>query len=121
MWGIIENLIKNEGLNINQFSLKVGISSQVLYRWKDGSSKPSIDMLDKVAKYFNVPVSYLLGEKEEDIKKGYWLNEETAKIAQEIFNNKELKLLFNSAKDSSPEDLKVVHEMLLALKRKEVR
>ncbi len=42
-------------------------------------------------------------------------NEETREIAQKIYGNKDLSLLF----DASPEDLQTVHTMLLALKRKE--
>ena len=47
------------------------------------------------------------------------MNEETAQMAQEIFENKELRLLFSAARDASPEDLKTTHDLLLALKRKE--
>ena len=50
---------------------------------------------------------------------GYYLNEETAAIAQDIFESKELRLLFDAARDATPEDLKLTHDMLLALKRKE--
>lgn len=56
-------------------------------------------------------------ENESDAK--YYLNEETAAIAQDIFENKELRLLFDAARDADPEDLEAVHTMLLALKRKE--
>ena len=47
------------------------------------------------------------------------MNEETAAIAQDIFENKELRLLFDAARDADPEDLETVHNMLMALKRKE--
>ena len=40
-------------------------------------------------------------------------------MAQSIFENKELRMLFDAAQDASPEDLETVHSMLLALKRKE--
>ena len=36
-----------------------------------------------------------------------------------ILESKELRLLFDAARDAEPEDLKAVHNMLLALKRKE--
>ena len=49
----------------------------------------------------------------------YYINDETASIAQEIFDNKELRLLFDAAKDAQPDDLQTVHQVLLALKRKE--
>ena len=40
-------------------------------------------------------------------------------MAQDIFENKELRMLFDTARDAEPEDLQAVHNMLLALKRKE--
>lgn len=72
-----------------------------------------------LADALNVSPEYILtGETEKD-EEQYFVDPETTQIAQEIFENKELRLLFDSAKDSSPEDLKAVHDMLLALKRKE--
>ena len=37
----------------------------------------------------------------------------------DIYENQELHILFNAARDSSPEDLLTVYTMLLALKKKE--
>lgn len=49
----------------------------------------------------------------------YYTDSAAQQIAQEIFDNKELRLLFDAAKDASPEDLLTVHTMLTALKKKE--
>ncbi len=49
----------------------------------------------------------------------YYFDIDTAQAAQEIFENKDLKLLFDAARDASPEDLKTAHNILLALKAKE--
>jgi len=49
----------------------------------------------------------------------YYIDDDTAQVAQEIFENKDLKLLFDAARDASPEDLKTAHNILLALKAKE--
>ena len=49
----------------------------------------------------------------------YYTNTETAQVAQEIFENKELKALFDVQKDMDPDDWKALHSMALALKRKE--
>lgn len=46
-------------------------------------------------------------------------NDETAAVAQEIFENKELRALFSVQRDMAPDDLKALHNMALALKRKE--
>ena len=57
--------------------------------------------------------------EDKDPEAGYYFNEETAKAAQEIFENKELRMLFDATRDADPEDLKALHSMALALKRKE--
>ena len=49
----------------------------------------------------------------------YYYDDNAKNIAQEIFENKDLALLFDAARDASAEDLKTVHTMLLALKNKE--
>lgn len=49
----------------------------------------------------------------------YYLDHETAEIAQEIYEGKELRALFDVARDISPEDLKTVYSVALAMKRKE--
>ena len=47
------------------------------------------------------------------------LNDETAEMAQALFENRDLRVLFDAARDASPEDLKTTYDMLMALKRKE--
>lgn len=64
-------------------------------------------------------MKYLTTGEENDGEENYYLNDETAKAAQEIFENKELRALFDVARDADPEDLKALHNMALALKRKE--
>lgn len=44
----------------------------------------------------------------------------TADIAQKIYESPELYLLFFDAQDAKPEDLRTAHQMLMALKRKEI-
>ena len=55
-------------------------------------------------------------EPEDD---GYYTNPDTVAIAQKMKESKEMTMLFDAASDADPEDIKVVYDMLLALKRKE--
>lgn len=64
-----------------------------------------------------MPVSYFYGDSTSS--DGYYLNGETAEMAQRLFENKDLRVLFDAAKDASPEDLKTTYDMLMALKKKE--
>lgn len=49
--------------NISQVELarKLGVSKQSVSNWENDNIQPSIDMLIKIAKVFNVSTDYLLG------------------------------------------------------------
>ena len=59
----------------------------------------------------------MTGEEKENDR--YYINNETAEMAQALFENKNLRVLFDAAKDATPEDLKTTYDMLMALKKKE--
>lgn len=46
-----------------------GISPTTFADWKSGRSTPKIDKLQKIADYFNVPVSYFIEEQNSEDKK----------------------------------------------------
>lgn len=117
MYEKFEQLLKEYGVTPYRVHKETGISTATLSDWKNGKSQPKKDKIEKICDYFNVPISYFYGDESEE--PGYYLNPETAEIAQDIFENKELRLLFDAARDATPEDLETVHSMLLALKRKE--
>lgn len=64
-------------------------------------------------------MEYLRTGEEDNNTEKYYINDETAQVAQEIFENKELRALFDVQKDMAPDDLRALHNMALALKRKE--
>ena len=119
MYSIFEELLQKRGVSTYKVAKDTGIAQSVFSSWKNGISTPKQDKMQKIADYFNVSVEYLMTGKEKEGGEKYYLNEETSQIAQEIFDNKELRLLFDAAKDAQPDDLQTVHQMLLALKRKE--
>jgi hypothetical protein len=72
--------------------------------------------------YFKVEKTYFLEHEQYLIKKEespYYLNKETREIAQEAFENPELRILFDAARDADPEDLKIAIEMIKRMKKKE--
>lgn len=93
-----------------------GITKSTFSDWKSGRSVPKNEKLQKIADFLGVSLGAIVNG---EAVSHYYVNKETAEIAQQIFERKELRGLFDTAKDSKPEDLKVVNDMLLALKRKE--
>lgn len=119
MYEIFEQLLRKFGVSAYQVSKETGIAQSTFSNWKSRRNILSPEKLQKIADYFHVTVDYLISGKEKKGNEKYYLNDETAKMAQDIFENKELRLLFDAARDAEPEDLVALHSMLLALKRKE--
>ena len=61
MLDIIRKLCQEKGITVTQLEAEIGISKNSIYRWQ--ANKPSIDKVQKVAAYFGVTTSELLGEK----------------------------------------------------------
>lgn len=119
MYEIFAKLLEEKGLKAADVTRATGIKSPVFSEWKKGKSKPNTEKMIKIANFLGISVEYLTTGKEPEINDKYYLNEETAQVAQEIFENKELRALFDVQRDMEPEDLKALHNMALALKRKE--
>lgn len=119
MYEIYCKLRDERGLKDADVVRATGITKSTFSDWKNGRSKPKNEKLQKIADYFKVSVEYLMTGEETSGNESYYLNEETAEMAQKLFENKELRVLFDAAKDAKPEDLKTTYDMLMALKRKE--
>lgn len=119
MYSVFAELLTKFNVKASDVSKATGINAAVFSEWKKGKSTPKADKRKKIADYFGVSLEYLDTGIEKKGGETYYLNKETAKTAQEIFENKELRLLFDVVKDAEPEDLIALHNMALALKRKE--
>ncbi len=118
MYEIYEKLLEMRGVTTADVCKATGISQSTMSNWKKRNNMLSGKNAKLVADYFEVSVDYLMTGKNED-KKEYYFNSETAKAAQEIFENKDLRVLFDAARDATPEDLQTTYNMLMALKKKE--
>ena len=103
MYEIYQKLLDSRNLKNADISRATGISNMTLSDWKRGKSTPKQDKLQKIADYFGVSIEYLMTGKEPTIDsstQGYYIDEETAKTAQEIYNND--KILFDAICSHNP-------------------
>ena len=119
MYEVFEQLLQKFGVTAYQVSKATGIAQSTFSSWKSRRNLISGEKAKKIADFFGVTVDYLMTGKEKEGGEKYYLNDETAEMAQHLFENKELRVLFDAAKDASPEDLKTTYDMLMALKKKE--
>lgn len=119
MYEIFELLCNKNNVTPYRVCKETGLTTATISNWKAGRYVPKQDKLQKIADYFNVSLEYLMTGEEKEGGERYYLNDETAQMAQKLFENKELRVLFDAAQDASPEDLKTTYDMLMALKKKE--
>lgn len=107
---------KKLGLTNDDISKKSGVPSETISRICSGKTKePKYSTVKLIAEALECTVDDLIGN--ENAVKPYYLDETTAQLAQELKDNTELKILLNSTRDLSPEDLKTVIDMVKMLKR----
>lgn len=127
----LEKALTKNNMKPIELAEKTGISQSTISQYRSGYSKPKDKRLVKIAEVLHVNPAWLMGldvpeEPQENLAGGisyhqneYYVDDETAQIAQEIFENKELRGLFDVARKASASDLQTAYDVLLALKRKE--
>lgn len=61
----IKSLRLARGLNQVEFAKAMGVSKQCVSNWENDNVMPSIEMLVKIADFFNVTTDYVLGRNEK--------------------------------------------------------
>ena len=78
----IRFLRTNAGINQITFADRMGVTKQCVSNWENDNVQPSIEMLVKIADYFNVTTDYLLGRDEKRlIDVSHLTDEQTAHIS----------------------------------------
>ena len=117
---IFKRLRTSSRLTQAEMAEKLGISRSTIGMYETGAREPDFETLEKIADFFNVDTDYLLGRTEKtsilpETIGHYYLNDETREIAQEVFENPELRSLFHVARDIPPERLKAHIEFISIL------
>ncbi len=62
---MIKKLRLARGMNQVEFAKAMGVSKQCVSNWENDNVMPSIEMLVKIADFFNVSTDYVLGRTEK--------------------------------------------------------
>lgn len=124
----IRELRTNMSLSQEQLADKLGVTKQAVSQMERGVRKPSMEMLDALCDFFNVSADYLRGMEDVTIRlvdgdgirkldgECHHTNPETEHIAQTIYDDPDLHALFDAAKGSRPDNLKLAAELLRRMK-----
>lgn len=98
----------------------LGVKYTTFTDWVKGNSYPRIDKIELMANYFGISKADLVEDHNTNSENDhYYLNDETRQIAQEAFENPELRTLFKVARDIPPERLKAHIDFMRKLKEQE--
>ena len=109
--------IRREELGLTQQELadRLGYKSKSAINKIDrGKNEVSQKKIVAFAEALETTVAYLMEWEEEE--PAYYLNEETARIAQEVFDDPDLRMLFSASRNARPEDIRLAAEMLRRFK-----
>lgn len=108
------------GMTLQELADKCGYTSRSsVKKIESGKVNVPTQKVKAIADALGVSPLVLMGREEMPEADSYYINEETAQIAQQIYEDKELRALFDAARDADPEALQAAQAMLKVLKRKE--
>ena len=110
----LKALREQRGLYLQDVADFLGVTRQAYMKYENGETK-NPRKLEQLANFFNVTTDYLLGNDSNHIDTpapAYYLDPETAEIAEQLHKRKDMRMLFHAAKSSTPEDVKMVTDML---------
>lgn len=114
------SLCETHGIAISQLEKRLGYANNYFKRLK---KEIPYDRAVAVAEFFGTSVDYILtGEqtpKQSTTGKEYYFNDETAQMAQAMYDDEDLRTLFRNVRKMPPEDLAALRTMTEALLRKE--
>lgn len=92
-----------------------GVSQGTVSDWLSGKKYPRMDKIQKIVDHFQLPITALVNDGKETNNQ-YYLNPETARLAQEVYDNPDLRILFDASRHLTPEDIRFVVEMVKKMK-----
>ena len=94
-----------------------GISIATIDRLFSGANtNPNINLLKSLSKIFECTIDDFMEYDENSPLADYYENKETAKLAQEIHDNPEYRILLDATRDLTPEQLQAIINMANVIK-----
>ncbi len=104
------------GLSYQDIADATGLSKSTIQRYETGNiRKLPINQIEDIARALHTSPGYLMGWEETP---GYYTDEETVLLAEELKNNPQYKVMFDSTRDLDPKSVKEIIEFI-KFKRKQ--
>ena len=112
----IKELKKQKGLTTKQLSELSGVPLGTVNKIISGTTKnPQLVALSAIANTLGCSVEDFV-DKEENEPEEYYVSREVSKMAQEIYDNPELRILFDASRKLEKEDILTVVSLVKRMK-----
>ena len=109
-WYVAKRVLNVHNVTYNDMAEKLGVSVTTVHDLCNYA--PNIVRVKQMADALGVSLEELLGTQKE-----YFLDAETAAIAQEVHDRPELKAMFNQLRKASPDSIRLAAEVIEKIAR----
>ncbi len=124
----LKQLRKQNGLTQKMLGQNLNLGESTISMYELGEREPNFETLELLADYFNVDIDFLLGKSDKTTKLDIYGNHknnleyfsdkpELLDLYQQIYESETLQLLFDSAKDLTPQDLEMVLTIIKGIRK----
>lgn len=108
----LQTLMSENNVAQTELSYVLGMDRSTVNKWIMKKSLPRMAIIEKLASYFGVEKSYFLDENADTNMRSYYLDPETARLAQELRDNPQYRALLDSTKKLKPEAIEEVKKFI---------
>lgn len=109
----LAQLLDRDDYSRTEFARRVDVTVTTVSNWLNGDAMPGMRKIQEISHVFGVPITDLIGDA------SYYSNLDTQRIADAISKDKDLRLLFDAARNVSADDLKAIHQIITSMKQRE--
>ena len=85
----------------------VGVTQATVSNWCNGLKMPRMSKIDLICKFLEINRSDLMNDQHPE----YYINRETAALAQELFENEDQRILMDASRGLKPEKLQLLAKL----------
>lgn len=114
----LKQLMDQRGLTNYQLAKDLDVHQSTVAYWLEGKVPRKRTQM-QIAKYFNVPVEYLMGTEEPKEKPLINGDEELTEYLEQLRTRPEMRMLFSISKNATKEDVERAVAIIEALRKTE--
>lgn len=116
----IKKIREQYGLTQAELGEIAGVSDKAVSTWENGTAEPRMGAIQKIAEHFGITKGSIVDDDQNNGQnEGYYFDDEAAELAQEIYEDPELRVLLKAKRDLSKDDMEVIVNMIKALQAKD--